>query len=432
MPRKHIESLLEKEIGLSPESIGPETIAKAVQARMRATGLMETSAYLNLLRRSTAEWDELVETVVVPETWFFRNKESFTFLGLWAKRKWLSKHKGNVLRVLSMASSTGEEPYSIAMALLDAGLSERRFSIVSADISKNALRKAGLGFYGPASFRGNDISFRERYFDATSDGYQLHFSVLKTVHFVRKNVLSNQFLSEDSPYDIIFCRNLLIYLSPLARQKVMGIINRLLAKTGIFFVGHAERQLVTAPGLQLIKEPGVFAFCRAVDSDVSKAPARPKPRVKFERRRHRNEKASHARRAHAIPDSAKRPEDPVGNNSYPVTNRRQPSTKKMELLDQARQRADKGDLEEAIRLCGEVLDQDTTHAQAHYLRGLICLAMDNEEDAGKWLGKAVYLDPEHHDALNHLALIAEHRGDGKTSTQLRQRVKRLRRKEGVH
>ncbi len=104
----------------------------------------------------------------------------------------------------------------------------------------------------------------------------------------------------------------------------------------------------------------------------------------------------------------------------------------MELLDQARQRADKGDLKEAIRLCGEVLDKDTTHVQAHYLRGLICLAMDNEEDAGKWLGKALYLDPEHHDALNHLALIAEHRGDGKTSTQLRQRVKRLRRKEGVH
>ncbi len=431
MPRKHIESLLEKEIGLSPESIGPETIAKAVQARMRANGLMETRAYLSLLRRSKAEWDELVEAVVIPETWFFRNRQSFTFLGLWAKRKWLPKHKGNVLRVLSIASSTGEEPYSIAMALLDAGLSEKRFSIVSADISKNAVRKARLGFYGPESFRGNDVSFRERYFDATNDGYQLHLSVLKTVLFLRKNVLSNQFLSEDSPYDIIFCRNLLIYLSPLARQKVMGVIDRLLAKTGIFFVGHAERPLVTALGLQLIKEPRVFAFRRAVDSDVSKAPVRPKPRGKFERRRHRNDKASHAHRTHTIPGSAKRP-DPVGNNSYPVTNRRQPSTKKMELLDRARQRADKGDLEEAIRLCGEVLDQDTTHVQAHYLQGLIFLAMANEEDAEKWLGKAVYLDPEHHDALNHLALIAEHRGDGKTSTQLRQRVKRLRRKEGVH
>jgi chemotaxis protein methyltransferase WspC len=431
MPKKHIESLLEKEIGLSPESIGPETIAKAVQARMRANGLMETNAYLSLLRRSTAEWDELVETVVVPETWFFRNRESFTFLGLWAKRKWLSKHKGNVLRILSIASSTGEEPYSIAMALLDAGLSEKRFSIVSADISKNAVRKAGLGFYGPTSFRGNDVSFRERYFDATSDGYQLHFPVLKTVHFVRKNVLSNQFLSEDSPYDIIFCRNLLIYLSPLARQKVMGVIDRLLTKTGIFFVGHAERPLVTAPGLQLIKEPGVFAFRRIVDSDVSKTSARPKPRVNFEKRRLRNDKVSHVRKAHTIPGSAKRP-DHVGDNSYPVTNRRQPSTKKLELLDKARQRADKGDLKEAIRLCGEVLDQDTTHVQAHYLQGLIFLAMDNEKDAEKWLGKAVYLDPEHHDALNHLALIAEHRGDGKISTQLRQRVKRLRRKEGVH
>ncbi len=157
MPRKHIESLLEKEIGLSPESIGPETIAKAVQGRMRANGLMETSAYLSLLRRSTAEWDELVETVVVPETWFFRNRESFTFLGIWAKHKWLSKHKDNVLRVLSIASSTGEEPYSIAMALLDAGLSEKRFSIVSADISKNVglpkvIYASTSGWYMVAAF----------------------------------------------------------------------------------------------------------------------------------------------------------------------------------------------------------------------------------------------------------------------------------------
>ena len=431
MLRNNIESSLEKKIGLSAESLGPETIEKAMQLRMRACGLTEPAGYLRLLRTSPGEWAELIEAVVVPETWFFRNRKSFSYLGSYVKRKWLPKHKNGVLRVLSLACSTGEEPYSIAMALLDAGLSEKHFRIVALDISKKALEKARIGHYGPESFRGNDLWFRGRYFEATPQGYRLHPHAMETVQFVRGNILEGQFLSGDVPYDIVLCRNLLIYLTPSARKRVMEVIDRLLAKTGVFFVGHAERPLVIASGFQLIREAGVFAFDRAVESTLPKEPVKPRSRIRFERRHHTQEN-SPLRRSTDIASASPHKPPPVDSKPYPIRDRRQPATEDGGLLDQARRLADKGALEEATSLCDKVLDQDMAQVQAHYLRGLISLAMNNERDAEEWLNKTLYLDPEHHDALNHLALIVEHRGDREKSAQLQQWVKRIRQKEGIH
>ncbi len=425
-----IESLLERKIGLSTESLGADTIAKAVQRRMRACGLEEGGDYLNLLSKSRDEWEELVETVVVPETWFFRNRKSFAYLSHYARHKWLPANDDDILRVLSIASSSGEEPYSISMTLLDAGLQEGRFSVIALDISKKTLEKARAGFYGPESFRGEDLWFRERYFDARPEGYQLHPSVMNTVQFVRGNILDGQVLSGDTAYDIIFCRNLLIYLSPKARDRVMEVIDRLLARGGILFVGHAERTLAITAGLEMVGEAGVFALTRQVAAPKPKWPVRPRPLVGFERRRHTQGKPSASRKADVPPDLFTKTGQ-LNHKSYPVKDRRRPPDEEAGLLEQARALADKGALEKASKLCDKVLDRDMVHVQAHYLKGLICLAMDKEKDAEEWLNKAVYLDPHHYEALNHLALVAEHRGDRERSAQLRQRVKRIRQKEGI-
>ncbi|MBW1784834.1 MAG: hypothetical protein JRL30_29330, partial [Deltaproteobacteria bacterium] len=91
--------------------------------------------------------------------------------------------------------------------------------------------------------------------------YQLDGSVQKAVHFIKGNVLDPRFLMDQSPYDIIFCRNLLIYLSQRAKKQTFESINRLLAGSGILFVGHAERQAAMEWGFAGIPEFGVFA-CR--------------------------------------------------------------------------------------------------------------------------------------------------------------------------
>ncbi|MBW1784835.1 MAG: hypothetical protein JRL30_29335 [Deltaproteobacteria bacterium] len=139
MSLKMIESFLEKEMGLSAESIGPKVIAKAVRLRMADLGLPNIKGYYDYLKTSENERGILIEGVVVLETWFFRNNNAFAFLVNHVTEKWLPKHREAPLRVLSVPCSTGEEPYSIAMALMDAGIKLDQFRIDGVDISEVAL-----------------------------------------------------------------------------------------------------------------------------------------------------------------------------------------------------------------------------------------------------------------------------------------------------
>src|SRR6202163_2862965 len=104
------ENLLKRTIGLDAASIGSSAIKHAVQARTSACGLKDLRAYWELLCTSKAELQELVEVVVVPETWFFRDREAFLAMARMAHDEWLPHHSRRALRLLSLPCSTGEEP----------------------------------------------------------------------------------------------------------------------------------------------------------------------------------------------------------------------------------------------------------------------------------------------------------------------------------
>src|SRR6476646_1464122 len=150
-----IENLLKQKIGLNAAAIGSNTIARSVRHRMAHCSLEDPVAYLSQLQTSTAELDALIETIVVPETWFFRDREPFVLLAHYVVSEWLPAHPHQILRILSAPCSTGEEPYSIAIALLEAGLSASQFRIDAIDISQTALQKAQQAVYDEYSFRGN-------------------------------------------------------------------------------------------------------------------------------------------------------------------------------------------------------------------------------------------------------------------------------------
>src|SRR6185369_5176323 len=103
--------------------------------------------------------------------------------------EWLRTHPDGVLRVLSLPCSTGEEPYSVAMALLDAGFPAERFRVDALDISLRALAFARRGVFGRNSFRGGDLEFRERHFTAAGAGWQLGEVARQPVEFRQGNVL---------------------------------------------------------------------------------------------------------------------------------------------------------------------------------------------------------------------------------------------------
>src|SRR5579871_1305756 len=117
-----IEGLLHEAIGLDTSTIGAVAIDRSVRLRMKRSGLQSVEEYWRKLQDSAEELQALIEEVVVPETWFFRHPESFDALARIAARDWLSANKTDGLRILSLPCATGEEPYSIVITLLEAGL----------------------------------------------------------------------------------------------------------------------------------------------------------------------------------------------------------------------------------------------------------------------------------------------------------------------
>src|SRR5712691_8034074 len=177
-----IEHALRDRIGLDAASIGSTLLQRSIRLRMKSHGLKKADDYFGLLQSSSAEWSELVESVVVTETWFFRDTESFMALLRLVQESLLTNPIGKV-RLLSLPCSSGEEPFSLAMALLDAGVAPERFEIDAVDISARALAGAEKGVYGKNSFRGKELGFRNRYFRSTPEGFAISPLVRKCVRF---------------------------------------------------------------------------------------------------------------------------------------------------------------------------------------------------------------------------------------------------------
>src|SRR6185295_14136040 len=110
---------------------------------------------------------------------------------------------------------------SIAIALLDAGLRMERFQIDAVDISLRALSRAKSRMYGTNSFRESNLDFRDRFFRSTPDGWELGEAFLDRVHFRQGNIVAPDFQLDTNGYDIIFCRNLLIYFGRFTQELVM-------------------------------------------------------------------------------------------------------------------------------------------------------------------------------------------------------------------
>ncbi len=262
MPLSAISDLLERTIGLDVSILGTESLERAVLERMTHCGTTDVEAYYGELLRCPDELQDLIEEVVVPETWFFRDLEPFMFLARHAAAKWLTARDRETVRILSVPCSTGEEPYSIAMTLLDAGLNPRQFEIDACDISRRALLTAARTLYGKNSFRGEQPGFGDRYFERTENGYRLSPVVSRTVHFFQGNIVAPDFPCGSAPYDAIFCRNLCIYLSRGARDRALEAVDRLLAPAGLLFVGHAECISLWNARFEAIQHPKSFAYRR--------------------------------------------------------------------------------------------------------------------------------------------------------------------------
>ena len=247
------ENLLKQAMGLDAASIGSTSIERAVQKRLAQCKLEGLREYWKLVSTSESERQELIEAVVVRETWFFRDREAFTGLVRIVQEDWPASRAQSPLSLLSLPSSSGEEAYSIVMALLDAGLTAERFRVDGIDISRRALALSERAIYGENSFRGNDLDFRGRYFEATAQGYRLSDHVRRQVRFQAGNLFATDFMPDVESYDVVFCRNLLIYFDRATQEELVARLTRHLVPGGYLFVGHSESLTGLRHGLRVIR-----------------------------------------------------------------------------------------------------------------------------------------------------------------------------------
>jgi chemotaxis protein methyltransferase WspC len=408
MPLAAIELLLQQHMGLHSATVGSVTVRQAVEQRMRSCDIHDTGDYLKVLQHSATELDALIDTVVIPETWFYRDRNPFSAFSTWVTDEWWPRNAGHSLRVLSVPCSSGEEPYTLAMCLCDIGLPVNATHIDAVDISHNNIEKALRATYGSNSFRGGELDFRDRHFTSENQRYQLRDNIRGRVNFARANILDDGFLQQRQPYHVIFCRNLLIYFDRPTQNAAIERLEHLLTGDGVLFLGHSETSLVMERDFTPLGYPRSFAFRRgkAVQSEQS-PPRRKKP-------------------ARAIPKQRKEP-PPGRATAMPVAQAAPPAAPDSDesLLRQAFRLADQGHIDEAAQHCETLLKRQCHQADAHYLLGLIRETTGNRRAAEQHLRKAVYLDPDHYEALTHLGVMCLQHGDTASARRFQERASRV-------
>ncbi len=413
---RDVEALLLKRIGLDARSLGDVSVPKAIERRMAEIGIDNIARYEHLIETDRNEMDALIEMLVVPETWFFRGGEAFEALKHFVMHEWLQRGLDQPLRILSLPCSTGEEPYSIAMALLDTGLDPSRFHIDAVDISQAALIKAQHACYGSNSFRGEKLDFRSRYFHHTDAGYRLHLHVEQLVNFSQKNILDEDFTDKHRHYDVIFCRNLLIYFDDTARNKVTDLLLHLLAANGLLFLGHADNSMRLFGTFVSTRYPMTFSYRKR--SDDRRSDERTERRVAPILRLQHDRRSPVQERRRFDPEQAKKR----------LQARKHSSDQKQQVqdsLEQASLLANAGKTDESESLCEAHLEEHGPSAQAYFLLAMIENSRGEKGKAAHLLRKVIYLEPNHYQALVCLSIIMDEEGHGSDAKKFRQRSERV-------
>jgi chemotaxis protein methyltransferase WspC len=402
MPDFEIESLLQKVIGLKVTSVGKATLDRCVLRRMKALSINNKKAYVEKINSSVLELKKLIEEVIIPETWFFRDQAPFKAITQFLVTQWLPKHRNNLFRVLSAPCSTGEEPHSLSMTLLEAGWPADKFSIHGVDISTRSIARAKKGIYTEHSFRETDLKYGPRFFKKNKQFFILNKNIREMVHFHTGNILNSSFMEGLGLFDVIFFRNVLIYFDELARHQAIATLYKILADDGILFVGHAEANLFNNSPFTPAPYPQAFAFHKKAQREL-KTKAETKELFLTK-----------------IPPKSN---TPIVKKTFPF--QKKPETNQPDLKV-ARDLADKGDIQKATTICEAYLDQHGPSAKAYFLLGIIHDAADNSIQAEKLFRKALYLDPNHEETLFFLSLFAEQTGDVKEAKNLKQRIARIK------
>jgi chemotaxis protein methyltransferase WspC len=415
---KEVELLLAEFFGLDIHAICERTLTRVVSERIDTAFSGDYPAFLRILKAENCNGEEfrkLVGALVVPETWFFRDSNTWEHLFAEVRSEWVGRPERGILKALSAPCSTGEEVYSIAITLARAGLPPSRFSIDGVDLSRDAIARARKGVYGDRCFRTPLVDTQAEFFSREEGNLRISPTLSSRVRLWEANLVQKHALADAGPYHLVFCRNLAIYLTPEARLRLIANVRDWLGPGGILFVGHSEVPLFQRAGFATVP----FARSFALTASVPKAAAKPVSRRSQSAPRIQKEHSRLSRKQNALMPA--NPEAQLTAATGKTTE---------SLLGKARQLADSGELCAARELCDSLMNSNSLDARVYYLAGLLEQASDRTDLARDLFGKAVYLDPAHYESLVQLSLLSEQRGETGTAARYRKRADKARKELG--
>jgi chemotaxis protein methyltransferase CheR len=233
-----IKALIYKKAGISLHDGKHAMVYSRVSRRLRDTGHDTFKTYLDWLEQHDGpEWQEFINALTTNLTAFFREQHHFGVLD-----ELLRSQRTRSWRIWCSAASTGEEPYSIAMTATEALGGSGSFHLVNSDIDTKVLATAARGVYKTEGVKGLSAERLQRFFmrgKGTNSGLmRVKPELQKNMEFMSVNLIQD--LPFREPFDIVFCRNVMIYFDAATQRQVLERIHRVMKPGGMLFVGHAE------------------------------------------------------------------------------------------------------------------------------------------------------------------------------------------------
>jgi chemotaxis protein methyltransferase WspC len=399
MSRATLLELLRTRIGLDAESLGERIIEDAFADARRALAASDDEQLLRKVLFDQAAFTLAAEHFLVPESWFFRADEQFADVVRFA----LANRGRRPLRILSLPCASGEEAYSVVIRLMEAGLGPGEIAVTGLDLSAPSIARARAGHYRRSALRGQDLV--EPWLEPAGDGFRVAELVRGCVQFRVGNALDDPLLNGSGRFDVVFCRNLLIYLHGDARMQLLARLRALLAEPGLLLAGHAEVVSSMHEEFQPLPDGSPLSFRVRTRQDPAPAPAVPMPA---------------APRAPSPPPSLPPPPARVDATSPVATGTPRGG------LARARALADAGRLADAHADILHWLEGNPVDAEAWYLLGLIESAGGRFDAADEAFVRVLYLDRAHEEALAQRIGLAERLGHRDQARELRARAARQR------
>jgi len=231
--------LIYSECGITFTPTNRSILESRLKERLREKGNTDVRAYLDKIKSDREEMKGFLDSITTNLTRFFRNQAQFDALEKHVIPDLIHNIRKipGTLRIWSAGCSTGEEPYTISMLLSEILPKSWNYEILASDISLKCLMSAKEGFYADTRIVGIPDNYLAKYFDKVDGGYKVHADIQSRIKFDYHNLQND---SGQRNFDVVFCRNVIIYFDEVAQTTVINRFYDSMASKSFLFIGHSE------------------------------------------------------------------------------------------------------------------------------------------------------------------------------------------------